>query len=260
MPTIRHLQLWNPLHQCQSGQPHRWIQRRPLQKVRGSDRLSRGGRCDRGAAPKHYSMTLKASMHPARWLLDTLFTATIEACWYHTLASTMPTWTQKLNTSAASSSLTTARYTGKRFKEKKQTPKCHCRGTVAFRWVFGRLFLFYFLMLPWSSSVIFSSFFALLQHAIVLQYYSHKLLLGLVGETQSLTWLGAKPILRGTQRDQVRCLMALAGYRRFERWALERGSKLLTLPFFGTPLELTFTFSQSSSLYTSTVFRKRMWL
>lgn len=32
----------------------------------------------------------------------------------------MPTWTQKLNTSAASSSLTTARYTGKRFKEKKK--------------------------------------------------------------------------------------------------------------------------------------------
>lgn len=48
-----------------------------------------------------------------------------------------------------------------------------------------------------------------------LQYYIHKLLLGLVGETQSLTWLGAKPILRGTQRDQVRCLAALAGYRRF---------------------------------------------
>lgn len=60
-----------------------------------------------------------------------------------------------------------------------------------------------------------SLFFALLRHAIVLQYYIHKLLLGLVGETQSLTWLGAKPILRGTRRDQVRCLTALAGYRKF---------------------------------------------
>lgn len=70
--------------------------------------------------------------------------------------------------------------------------------------------------MQWSRSVIlFLFFFALLRHAIVLQYYIHKLLLGLVGETQSLTWLGAKPILRGTRRDQVRCLTALAGYRKF---------------------------------------------
>lgn len=49
----------------------------------------------------------------------------------------------------------------------------------------------------------------------MLQYDIYKLLLGLIGETQSLTWLGAKPILRGTWRDQVRLLTALAGYRTF---------------------------------------------
>lgn len=54
--TIRYLQLWNPLHQCQSGQPHRWVQRCPLQEVHGSDR-SRGGWCAWGGAPEHHSMT-----------------------------------------------------------------------------------------------------------------------------------------------------------------------------------------------------------
>lgn len=57
MLTIRYLQLWNPLHQCQSGQPHRWVQRCPLQEVPGSDRLSRGGHCAWGGAPEHHSMT-----------------------------------------------------------------------------------------------------------------------------------------------------------------------------------------------------------
>lgn len=64
-------------------------------------------------------MTLKASTLPAHLRLDTLFTATTEAWGYHTLASTMPIWTQKLNTSAASLSLTTARYTEKKKKKKK---------------------------------------------------------------------------------------------------------------------------------------------
>lgn len=63
--TIRYLQLWNPLHQCQSGQPHRWVQRCPLQEVRGSDRFSRGGRCAWGGAPEHYSMTLRHHSLPA---------------------------------------------------------------------------------------------------------------------------------------------------------------------------------------------------
>lgn len=68
-PTIRHLQLRNPLHQCQSGQPHRWIQRHPVQKVHGSDRLSRRGRCVRGGAPEHHSMTLRhqLSQHACGW-------------------------------------------------------------------------------------------------------------------------------------------------------------------------------------------------
>lgn len=57
MLTIRYLQLWNPLHQCQSGLPHRWVQRCPLQEVRGTDRLSRGGRCAWGGATEHHSMT-----------------------------------------------------------------------------------------------------------------------------------------------------------------------------------------------------------
>lgn len=106
-------------------------------------------------------MTLKASTLPARLRLDTLFTATIEAWWYHTLASTMPTWTQKLITSAASSSLTTARYTEMRFKEKK---KKHQNAIVEEQLPLdGSLlgfFLFYFLM-PWSSLVIFSLFLCL---------------------------------------------------------------------------------------------------
>lgn len=57
MLTIRYLQLWNPLLQCQSGQPHRWVQRCPLQEVRGSDRLSGGGRCAWGGTTEHHSMT-----------------------------------------------------------------------------------------------------------------------------------------------------------------------------------------------------------
>lgn len=57
MLAIRYLQLWNPLHQCQSGQPHRWVQRCPLQEVRGSDRLSRGGCWSWGGAAEHHSMT-----------------------------------------------------------------------------------------------------------------------------------------------------------------------------------------------------------
>lgn len=57
MRTIRYLQLWNPLHQCQSGQPHRWVQQRPLQEIHGSGRFSRWGRCIWGGAPEHHSMT-----------------------------------------------------------------------------------------------------------------------------------------------------------------------------------------------------------
>lgn len=99
--TIRYLQLWNPLHQCQSGQPHRWVQRCPLQEVRGSDRFSRGGRCAWGGAPEHYSMTLRHHSLPAPLWLYILLTVATEAWWKHTLASPMPTWNQKSNTSAA---------------------------------------------------------------------------------------------------------------------------------------------------------------
>lgn len=132
--------------------------------------------------------------------------------------STMPTRTQKLNTSAASSSLTTTRYTEMRFSKNIHTNK-HQNAIVEEQLPFiGSLlgffyFIFFDAVVSFCHSV--SLFFALLRHAIVLQYYIHKLLLGLVGETQSLTWLGAKPILRGTRRDQVRCLTALAGYRKF---------------------------------------------
>lgn len=73
MLTIRYLQLWNPLHQCQSGQPHRWVQRCPLQEVRGSDRLSRGGCCAWGGATEHHSMTYdpKASQLTSTPVADT---------------------------------------------------------------------------------------------------------------------------------------------------------------------------------------------
>lgn len=57
MLTIRYLQLWNPLHQCQSGQPHRWVQQRPLQEVHGRDRFSRWRRLVWWGAPEHHSMT-----------------------------------------------------------------------------------------------------------------------------------------------------------------------------------------------------------
>lgn len=101
--TIRYLQLWNPLHQCQSGQPHRWVQRCPLQEVRGSDRFSRGGRCAWGGAPEHYSMTYdpKASqltstpmaVHSLNCCHQGL-TDTHADTQTHTLASPMPTWNQ----------------------------------------------------------------------------------------------------------------------------------------------------------------------
>lgn len=67
----------------------------------------------------------------------------------------------------------------------------------------------------------------------------------------------------------MRRLTALAGYRRFvhTKEPLSAGEGFKTFdsaPFFflflffgGEPPELTFTFSQSSSLYTSTVFRNK---
>lgn len=106
-----------------------------------------------------------------------------------------------------------------------------------------------------------------------------------VRETQSLTWLGAKPILRVNQRDGVRkvVLHCSQGIWSFVHiigscWALETGlacrmKHLMQLnsychirslpPLFCHVLQLVvpylmFTFTQVNSLYTSTVYEKNV--
>lgn len=131
-PTIRHLQLRNPLHQCQSGQPHRRIQRRPVQKVHGSDRLSRRGRCARGGAPEHHSMTLRhqLSQHACGWTPSLLPPSRPDG----TLNNAHPN-PEVEHICCKLVSYNYSLYRNEIFKKKhthKQTPKCHCRGTVAF--------------------------------------------------------------------------------------------------------------------------------
>ena len=98
MLAIRYLQLWNPLHQCQSGQPHRWVQRCPLQEVPGRDRLSRGGCCRWGGAPKHHSMTFdpEASFTSTRMAKHAL-NCRRQGLMETPTGQTKPSWNQNMN-------------------------------------------------------------------------------------------------------------------------------------------------------------------
>lgn len=136
----------------------------------------------------------------------------------------------------------------------------------------------------WCSGLYFCEFFVCLittcnQIAI---WYSRVVQL-LVRETQSFTWLGAKPILRVNPRGRVRkevlfCLQGIEALCTLGNcWAVETGlacrmKHLMQFnychirslpPLFHHILQhvvpyLMFTFAQVNSLYTSTVYEKNV--
>lgn len=127
-----------------------------------------------------------------------LLTIATEAWWKHTLASPMPIWNQKSNTSATGCKETRLlqMFSSTYMRLEKQTPKCHSRRAVAFRrkdWIkmsstlkdfffilnclhFLLCFVHVYFLKQWSvflwvfKKIYIYVLFALLQNAIKLQY------------------------------------------------------------------------------------------
>lgn len=141
-----------------------------------------------------------------------------------------------------------------RKKINTQTPKCHSGGTVAFRrkdWnideysnilmVSHLFFRFAFVhiccLMQWSAYLwVFFYLFIIISFCLIrtcnqIAIWYWRLVQLLVRETQSLTWLGAKPILRVKQRRSERenspvifahrVFKLRAHYKK--RWALQAG-------------------------------------